>query len=157
MRARIARKTIARTYDVFPEARSDTRIVPAIAVPKDEPRVGDAPREPRYLALQPLGEARLHDVDRGGQHDSEAEADQQQPRSEGDGARGGPHQGQQEPDPGHGDHEARHDQRPLRAPLREPLRGKRRDQDAERRSGEDHAGLDRVVAADRLEEHGDDE
>jgi hypothetical protein len=36
--ARTARATIAITYEVFPEARSDTRIVPAIAVPNDEPR-----------------------------------------------------------------------------------------------------------------------
>ena len=60
-------------------------------------------------------------------------------------------------DPGDGDHEARHDQGLLRAPLGEPLRGQRRDQDADRRRREDDARLDGVVAADGLEEDGDDE
>ena len=38
-RPKIPRAIIATPYDRFPEARSETRIVPAIAVPKDEPRL----------------------------------------------------------------------------------------------------------------------
>src|SRR5204862_160653 len=38
-RARTASTIIAMTYVVLPEARSETRIVPAIAVPNDEPRL----------------------------------------------------------------------------------------------------------------------
>lgn len=39
MRPATASATIARAYERVPEARSETRIVPAIAVPKDEPRL----------------------------------------------------------------------------------------------------------------------
>ena len=49
------------------------------------------------------------------------------------------------------------DQGLLRVPLGESLGGERRDQDAERRRGEDDARLDRVVAANGLEEDRDDE
>src|SRR3954462_12232633 len=38
-RAATARTIIAATYVPLPDARSDTRIVPAIAVPNDEPRL----------------------------------------------------------------------------------------------------------------------
>ena len=131
--------------------------MPAIAVPKDEPRLETLRDSPEISALQLLGEAGLHEVDRGGQHDPEAEADQQQAGREGDDARRGPDQGEQEPDPGHRDDEARDDQGLLRAALGESLRGERRDQDADRRRGEDDARLDRVVAADRLQEDGDGE
>ena len=61
------------------------------------------------------------------------------------------------PIPASGDDEAGDDQGSLRAPLGEPLGGERGDQDARGRRGEDHSGLDRVVAADLLEEDGDDE
>ena len=64
---------------------------------------------------------------------------------------------EQQHDPGERDDEARDDQRPLRVPLGEPLGGEGREEDAERRRGEDHAGLDRAVAANLLQEDGDDE
>src|ERR1700729_769284 len=38
MAARTARTIIAATYVPFPDTRSETRIVPAIAVPNEEPR-----------------------------------------------------------------------------------------------------------------------
>jgi hypothetical protein len=37
--ARAASTTMATTYVPFPDARSETRIVPAMAVPKEEPRL----------------------------------------------------------------------------------------------------------------------
>src|SRR5262249_13848989 len=41
-----ARATIAHTYARFPVATTETRIVPAIAVPKDEPRLDTARDRP---------------------------------------------------------------------------------------------------------------
>ena len=119
--------------------------------------VGDAARQARDLTLQVLWKAGLDDVDRWGQHEPEPEPDQQQAWCEGDDSRGGSDQGQQEADPCHGYHEAGHDQRLLRTPLGESLGPERRCKDTQRRGGEDDAGLDRVVAADRLQEHGNDE
>ena len=84
-------------------------------------QVGDAPRQARDLALKRLGEARLHDVHRGSEHPSDAEADQQQPGHERPVAVPAPDEGEQEHDPDEGDEEAADDQRPLREPLGEAL------------------------------------
>jgi hypothetical protein len=61
--------------------------------------VGDAARQLGDLGLQLLGEAGLYEVDRGGQHDPEAEADQQQAGPERDDARGGPTRASRSPIP----------------------------------------------------------
>ena len=67
------------------------------------------------------------------------------------------HQGEQDADAGDRDDEAGQDEGPLRAPLGEPLGGERRHQQADGGGGEDHAGLDRVVAAHDLQVGRDDE
>ena len=153
------RASIATAYERVPRATADTRMVPAIAVPNEEPRLETLRDSPEISPCSCLGEARLHDVDRRREHPAEAEAERASSpgtnaQTLSDEAR---HQGEQEHDPGERDDEARDDQRPLRESLGEPLGGERGDQDAERRGGEDDAGLDRAVAANHLQEDGDDE
>jgi hypothetical protein len=104
--------------------------------------VGDAPREPRDLALQLPGEARLHDVRRGSKHRAHAEAERQQPAHERSDAVRATDEADQEHDPDEGDDEAGDDQRLLLEPLGEALGDEGRGEDAERRRGEDDARLD---------------
>ena len=61
--------------------------------------------------------------------------------------------GEQQPDAGDRDDEARADQSPLRVPLGESLRGNGGDEDAGGCRGEDEAGLDRAEPALGLQEH----
>jgi hypothetical protein len=119
-----ARETIAHAYAWFPVATTETRIVPAIAVPKDEPRLDTLRERPDNLTLQLLGEAGLHDIDRGRQHYTEAQADQKKAGHESHDSRRGADEAEQESDPGQGDDEARHDQGFLRVPGGESLRSK---------------------------------
>ena len=96
-----ARTTIASAYERSGvEVMPATRMVPAIAAPRDEPRLDTLRDRPGDLALQVLGEARLHDVDRRGQHHAEPQSDQEQSRREGPDARGAAHQGEQDADAG---------------------------------------------------------
>ena len=90
-------------------------------------QVGHAAREARDLALELLGEARLNDVHRRGQHRTQAEADEEQPGHERPDGQRALDESDQEPDPDQRDHEARHDQGSLRPPLGEShvLRGTR--------------------------------
>ena len=107
--------------------------------------------------MQLLGEARLDDVHRGGEHRADAEADERQAGNECPDAVRAPDEREQEHDPGDGDDEACDDQRLLREPLGESLGGEGGGEDAERRCGEDDARLDRAVAANLLQVDGDDE
>ena len=67
------------------------------------------------------------------------------------------HEGEQDDDPGDRGDEAGDDERPLRVLLGEPFGRERGQQDAAGGGGEDHAGLDGVVAPDDLQVGGDDE
>ena len=104
--------------------------MPAIAVPKDEPRFEMLRDSPEISPCSCFGEARLHDVHRGGEHRAEAEADQCQPGHERPDAVGGADEAEQDRDPGDGDDEAGDDQRPLGVSLREALRGEGGEEDA---------------------------
>src|SRR4029453_11236945 len=124
---------------------------------KRRAQVGDTARQPRDLPLLFLGEGRLHQVDRRGQHDAHAQADQQQPGHEGQDAVGGADQADQQADADDGGDKTGQDQALLRASAGESLGPQGGDQDADRRRGEDDAGLDGVVAANGLEVDRDDE
>ena len=73
--------------------------MPAIAVPKVEPRLEMLRERPEISPCSVLGEARLHDVHRRGQHRTQAEADQQKPRHEGDDPGGGMNEAEKSPIP----------------------------------------------------------
>ena len=112
-------------------------------------------RQPGDLRLQLFGEAGLHEVDRGGQHDPEAKADQQQAGREGDDPRRGPTRASRSPIPAIVTTKPamirvfcgrRLASAPRRATTRTPTA-----------RGEDDAGLDGVVSADGLQEDGDGE
>ena len=84
--------------------------MPAIAVPSDEPRLETLRERPEISPCFCFGEAGLHDVDRRREHDPEAEADDQQPGRERDHVGRGFDDGEQQPDAGDRDDEARPDQ-----------------------------------------------
>ena len=65
-----------------PEVRPDTRMVPATAVPSDDPRFETHRDNPEISPWRSFGETRLNDVDRRREHRPQAEADEQEPRRE---------------------------------------------------------------------------
>ena len=150
------RAIIASAYDRLPVARTDTRIVPAMAVPKDEPRFEMLRDRPEISPCSSSGKLDCTTFTEGV---SMTPRPRPISRSPGTKARmlSELDQADQEPMPASVHDEAGHDQGLLRAPLGKPLRSEGGEQDAERRRREDDAGLDRVVAANDLEIDGDDE
>ena len=133
-------------------------MVPAMAVPSDEPRLEMQRDKPGDLALLLVGERRLHDVDRRREHRAETESDEQESGCE------RPRAGRclltsarRTTMPTIVATKPVTIERSLRVLLGEPLGGERRHEDAAGGGGEDHAGLDGVVAADDLEVRRDDE
>ncbi len=143
-----ANAAIAAAY--APWVSPATRIVPAIAVPRDEPRF-DTLRDKRRSRPEDPPEAGLDDVHRRGEHAAEPEPDEEEPGHEGPGARRRSDHDDEQGDSPDGEDEARHDERPLGAAPGEALRAEGGEEQADRRRGEDHAGLDGVVAAHDLE------
>ena len=94
-----------------------TRTVPAMAVPREDPRL-ETLRDRPEIALKLLTEARLYDVDRRRQHEAKAQSDEEQSGHEGPHTRGTDHHGEQGAYADECDHEARKDERPLCSPLR---------------------------------------
>ena len=142
---------------MLPDARSETRIVPAIAVPNDEPRFETLRDSPEISPCCCSGKLDCTTLTDGVSITPSPRPISSRPGANATTRDDAPTSASSSPIPADGDDEAGHDQRPLRAPLGEPLGGERRDQHADRRRGEDDPGLDRVVAADGLQEDGDDE
>ena len=148
---------MAMPYERFGSANPATRMVPATAVPSDEPRSTRCATALRSLSLQALGERGLHDVDRRRQHDARDQSRSRRDRREVPGAGMPFHQDQEHHDPDQCDDEPV----AMRARWRNRLASARAasedNRTPDRRRGEDHAGLDGVVVANDLEIGGDGE
>ena len=127
-------------------------MVPAMAVPSEEPRLDTLRDRPEISPCSLLGEARLHDVDRRREHHAEPQADQEQARARRPRRSAMPvTMASSTPMP------AIVTTKPGRMRVRCARRFASRSaasddsQQADRGGGEDHAGLDRVVAAHDLQ------
>ena len=131
--------------------------MPAIAVPNDEPRLEMLRERPEISPCSASGKLDCTTFTDGVSIAPRPRPISSSPGTNAPDAVRARDEAEQEHDPGQGDDEAGDDQRPLRVPLGQPLGGEGRGEDAERRGGEDDAGLDRAVAAHLLQEDGDDE
>ena len=140
-----------------PRVDAATRIVPAIAVPKEEPRLETLRERPEISPCGSSGKLDCTTLTEGVSIPPRPRPISNRPGTKAQMLDDATTRPSSSADPGEGDDETRHDQRPLRAPLGESLGGEGRDQDADRRGGEDDARPDRAVAADGLQVDGDDE
>ena len=152
-----ASAAIAQAYAEVPVATTETRMVPAIAVPNDEPRLEMLRDSPEISPCSSSGKLDWTTFTEGVSIAPTPRPMSARPGNECPDAVGAPDEDEQEHDPGDGDDEAGDDQRLLREPLGESLGCEGRGEDAERRRGEDDARLDRAVAANLLQVDGDDE
>ena len=92
-------------------------MVPAIAVPSDDPRLDTLRDRPEISPWRSSGKRGLHDVDGRSEHDAETQADEQEPGGEGPGAGGALDGHEQDDDPNDRRDEPGQDQRALLEPL----------------------------------------
>src|SRR4029077_19913307 len=100
-------------------------MVPAMAVPKHDPRLDTLRDTPDISPWRCSGKADCTTLTDGGEHDAQAQASKEQSWGEVPGARVALDHGHQQKDTGDGRHEAAHDVRSLLEPLGQAAGGER--------------------------------
>jgi hypothetical protein len=127
--------TVRATANGLPDGSlTATRTEPTRAVPSEDPRLETLRASPEISPWSASG--KLDHVDRGGQHDPDPGAEQQQPRYPLPDAGVGPDQDQQRDQAEGGGEEPGDDQPPLRVPPGEPVGAGRGGQDPDGGRGE---------------------